>query len=189
MFVTKDKRGVITISSRQPPRGTPFRIIKHNSPRYSKIITSRGWRAKAFSHTRYDSIIQAKASEHQVEPALVKAVIHAESAFNPRATSPKGAMGLMQLMPATAARFGVRNAYQPEDNVAGGVRYLKVLLDRYNGDLRRAVAAYNAGEGAVDASKDIPPYAETRTYVRRVLDLLPLYRSLEAKAEKKAETQ
>lgn len=116
----------------------------------------------------FDGLILSSAREHRVEPALVKAVIAAESNFEPRALSRVGAQGLMQLMPATAASLGVKNAFHPRENVDGGTRYLRAMLDRY-GDVRRALAAYNAGPNAVDRYQGIPPYPETRDYVVRVL--------------------
>ena len=116
------------------------------------------------------------AAYHRLEPALLHAVISAESSYNPWAVSPKGAMGLMQLMPGTAERFGVKNPYDPVANMNGGARYLRWLLDRFN-DTRLAVAAYNAGEGAVQKyGNQIPPYQETQTYVVRVLDYYQRYR-------------
>ncbi len=116
----------------------------------------------------YDSLIFDTAQEQRVPPALVKAVIAAESHFNPQAVSPKGAQGLMQLMPATARDLGVRDPLEARDNVRGGARYLRRLMDRY-GDLSRALAAYNAGPTAVDRYGGVPPYPETRQYVDRVL--------------------
>lgn len=119
---------------------------------------------------RMEQIIQDAAARHQVDPALVKAVINTESGWNPTAVSRKGAMGLMQLIPGTAQRFGVGNPYDPAQNVEGGTTYLKTLLDRYNGDLSKSLAAYNAGEGAVDKSGGVPWYPETQRYVRKVTD-------------------
>ena len=116
----------------------------------------------------YDPLIGEAAARHRVPPALVKAVIAAESAFDSRAVSHKGAQGLMQLMPATAASLGVDNPFAPDQNVAGGTVYLRAMIDRY-GDLSRALAAYNAGPTAVDRYGGIPPYRETRAYVERVL--------------------
>jgi len=110
------------------------------------------------------------ASRHQVDPALVKAVVEAESSWNPRAISHKGAVGLMQLIPGTANRMGVRNAFDPQENLEGGVRYLRSLLERYNGDLHLSLAAYNAGERAVDRAGGVPRYPETRSYVQKITD-------------------
>jgi len=112
------------------------------------------------------------ARKHAVDEALVMAVIEVESRYDAFAVSPRGAMGLMQLMPQTAARFAVRNTFNPADNVDGGVRYLKELLTRYSGQVRLALAAYNAGEEAVDQFKGIPPFRETQQYVVRVLRVL-----------------
>ena len=119
-------------------------------------------------HWQYDGLIGLTAREHDLQPALVKAVIAAESNFDPEAVSRKGAQGLMQLMPATAAQLGVDDPLRPTDNVRGGTRYLRSMIDRY-GDLERALAAYNAGPQAVDRWGGVPPYRETQDYVRRVL--------------------
>jgi soluble lytic murein transglycosylase-like protein len=113
------------------------------------------------------------ARKHAVDETLIQAVIEVESRYDAFAVSPRGAMGLMQLMPRTAARFDVRNTFDPIQNVDGGVRYLKELLARYGGQVRLALAAYNAGEDAVDRFGGIPPYPETRQYVVQVLRLLP----------------
>lgn len=146
--------------------------------RYERVSTGRDAHRRRQQQRRslseppaenaYDSLILISAREHQVEPALVKAVIAAESNFEPRAVSRVGAKGLMQLMPATAASLGVENSFHPRQNVDGGTRYLRAMLDRY-GDVRRALAAYNAGPKAVDHYQGIPPYRETREYVLRVL--------------------
>jgi soluble lytic murein transglycosylase-like protein len=127
---------------------------------------------------RYDSIIEAAAASAGVDPNLLRAVIVVESGFNSRAVSKRGAVGLMQLMPATAARFGVANPYAPTDNVNGGALYLEFLITRFGRDLSLALAAYNAGEEAVQRNGgEIPPYSETLAYVPRVLKI---YRMLAA---------
>ncbi|HKM66307.1 MAG TPA: lytic transglycosylase domain-containing protein [Candidatus Acidoferrum sp.] len=117
-----------------------------------------------------EKLVREAAERHNVDPALVRAVIETESNWNPAAKSRKGAVGLMQLIPTTAQRFGVNDAYNPGQNVDAGVRYLKVLLERYRGNLDLALAAYNAGEGAVDRAHGVPAYRETRNYVQRVQD-------------------
>lgn len=124
-----------------------------------------------------DQLVQQNANIWQVDPALIKSVIANESSFNANAQSPVGAQGLMQLMPETAAALGVKNPYDPAQNVAGGTRYLRSLLDRFKGDTRLAVAAYNAGPGAVEKYGDVPPYAETQSYVKNVLGSLDQYRA------------
>jgi len=118
---------------------------------------------------QFRSEIAEGASAAGIEPLLVEAVIAAESAFNPNALSNKGAQGLMQLMPATAERFDVADVWDPGENIRGGAAYLSQLDDAFNGDLRRVLAAYNAGEGAVMEHGGVPPYEETRTFVQRVL--------------------
>jgi soluble lytic murein transglycosylase-like protein len=122
------------------------------------------------STTAYDPIIESAATKHDVDARIVKAVIQVESAFQPRARSPKGAMGLMQLMPKTARQYEARNPYDPASNIDAGTQYLKQLLAEF--ELPLALAAYNAGAGAVRRFGGIPPYAETRTYVAKVLGLL-----------------
>jgi soluble lytic murein transglycosylase-like protein len=124
-----------------------------------------------------DALVNTNSTTWQVDPSLVKAIIANESGFNANATSKVGAQGLMQLMPSTAQSVGVRDSYDPAQNVAGGTRYLKGLLDRFNGDVRLAVAAYNAGPGAVEKYGDVPPYAETQSYVANVLGSYAKYRT------------
>jgi len=120
----------------------------------------------------YADIINAKCDKYGVEPSLVKAVIKAESNFNPTAVSPKGARGLMQLMPSTAADMGVSDSFDPDDNIDGGVRYLRFLLDNFGGDVELSVAAYNCGQGRVIRSGNcVPEIAETKNYVKKVLKL------------------
>ena len=122
--------------------------------------------------TQYDSIIETAALSASIEPNLLRAVIVVESGFNSRAVSKRGAVGLMQLMPATASRFGVSNPYDPTQNVHGGAFYLKFLMNRFGQDVRLALAAYNAGEEAVDRNGgQIPPFSETRAYVPRVMKI------------------
>ncbi len=128
--------------------------------------------------SRYDELIDQVANEHGVDSALVRAVVQAESAFKPDAVSVKGATGLMQLMPATAKRYGVSDRNDPVQNVNGGVRYLRDLLDMFGQNLALAVAAYNAGEGAVMKHRGIPPYSETQHYVRKVMRLLRMYQRM-----------
>ena len=124
----------------------------------------------------YGDEIRAASKRYGVDEAVVRAIIHAESAFNPRALSRVGAQGLMQLMPATARRFGVGDAFDAAENIRGGVQYLAWLLKRFDGNVKLAAAGYNAGEGAVDKYKGVPPYAETQRYVERVGLLAARYR-------------
>jgi len=121
--------------------------------------------------------INSAATKYRIDPALVRAVIHAESAFRPSARSKKGALGLMQLMPGTARDMGVTNPLEPEQNILGGVRYLAWLLDQNGGNTLLATAAYNAGPGAVERYDGIPPFEETETYVKRVRILHERYRN------------
>ncbi len=136
---------------------------------------------------KYDALIWKAAGKYQVEYALVKAVIKAESNFNPLAVSRVGARGLMQLMPRTAYALQVTDSFHPEDNIEGGVRYLRYLLNLFKGDLRLALAGYNAGEKTVSRYRGIPPYPETRTYIRRVLQFYEQYRNEPRRPDPSAE--
>jgi soluble lytic murein transglycosylase len=145
--------------------------------RYERVRPAGGFSWSAVSRSsgrRYDPLIQQAAADVGIPPALVKAVIHAESAFDPQAISKKGAIGLMQLMPGTARELGVVQPFRAEENVRGGSRYLRRLHDRY-GSWAYTLAAYNAGPTAVDRHGGIPPYAETQQYVRRVLSYYRRY--------------
>ncbi|WP_081463482.1 lytic transglycosylase domain-containing protein [Hylemonella gracilis] len=134
------------------------------------------WRTTPLFQREYAKEINAAARRYQLDPALVRAVIHAESSFNAGARSPKGARGLMQLMPATARALGVRRPHDPRENIDGGARYLAEMLARFRNDVSLAAAAYNAGPQAVQAYAGVPPYDETRAYVQRVRVLLYRYR-------------
>lgn len=125
----------------------------------------------SLNQSQLDRMIDEAAARHQVDPNLVRAVIKVESNFNPNAVSRKGAIGLMQLMPSTARELNVTNPYDPQQNVDAGVRHLKSLLETNAGDVPRSLAAYNAGQGAVRRSGGIPPYAETRNYVKQITHL------------------
>lgn len=125
----------------------------------------------------FDALIRSTADRVNLDPMLIKSVMQAESAFDPNAVSRKGASGLMQLMPATARRYGVSSIFDPHQNVMGGSRYLRFLVDRFDGDLELALAGYNAGENAVDKYGGIPPYSETRHYVKKVMGLYRQYRN------------
>jgi len=143
-----------------------------NDPRYTRVILRTPFaeaNRKAPSYIGYDGLILLNARANNVPPALVKAVIAAESSFDSDAVSHAGAQGLMQLMPETARTLGVKDAFRPDENVRGGTRYLRKMIDRY-GDWTRALAAYNAGPKAVDRYRGVPPYPETRDYVKRVLN-------------------
>ena len=146
-------------------------------PKYRVLIKERSLHSYPLpaSGPIYE-LIAWTAGKYGVDSDLVKAVIKAESNFNVKAVSPKGARGLMQLMPKTASSLGVNDCFHPGDNVDGGIRYLSYLMNLYAGDLSMALAAYNAGEGAVAKYRGVPPYAETRTYVRQVLTFYERYK-------------
>jgi hypothetical protein len=143
-------------------------------PGKGTLIHSRSWRMRPSYNGEFNQHIQAAATQHGVEVSLVRAIIQVESAFDHLAISSKGAQGLMQLMPDTARRMGVTNAFDPRQNIFGGVRYLRLMLDQFRGDVGLAAAAYNSGPNAVLRYGGVPPYKETRGYVEKVQTLLGL---------------
>ena len=174
-----DTQGTIHLTDN--PKDSRYRLIYQggsNIPAFSGNVYS-GIEASPSIHDKYQdyqSLVQEAASYTQLEPALLHAVIQTESAYNPQAVSPKGAVGLMQLMPATAKRFGVSDRTNASSNVYGGARYLRYLLRLFNNNLNLALAGYNAGENAVIRyGNQIPPYQETKSYVRKVLALYKSY--------------
>jgi soluble lytic murein transglycosylase-like protein len=164
-------------SPAQPAEGGRTVLASATSESSAESESSKGAvPAESFKGRPADvhSIIDEVASRHQVDPELVRAIVRVESNFNPYAVSSRGARGLMQLVPATARRFGVRNAFDPRSNLDGGLRYLKHLLGVFDGDLRLSLAAYNAGEQAVARNRGVPPYRETQNYLRKIAELYPL---------------
>lgn len=168
IFKYRDSTGATSFSDRAPARSR-YEVIQFSLSCYAcNPISKIDWHNVPLQLSAFRDAINRAAIKYDVDPALVRAVIHAESAFRPRAKSKKGAIGLMQLMPGTAKDMGVVDALSPEQNIHGGVRYLAWLLERNGGNTLLATAAYNAGPGAVERHKGIPPYDETRTYVKRV---------------------
>ena len=162
IFAWRDANGTLVLTDRSVDAPTAVYAV-HGAPAYRTTRQSLPTNAEMF-----EPLVTENALRHSLRPELVRAVIQVESGFDPRATSPKGAMGLMQLMPQTARELGVVDAYDPAQNIRGGTAYLRQLLDRY-GDEQLALAAYNAGSGTVDKyGRTIPPYRETRNYVRKV---------------------
>lgn len=152
-----DSKGTISLTN--VPSDIRYRRVDIRPNRLHPVI----------SEQELEPMIKRFSRQHQLHPALIRAVIKAESNFDPRAVSRSGAIGLMQLMPQTALRLDVRDLYDPEDNIGGGTKYLRQLLDRFRGNLPLALAAYNAGEHVVDRYRTLPPIDETRQYVRKVL--------------------
>lgn len=176
IYQFKDTNGTTLLTNRKKAEYNHLKVVKATYYPDSNIHSYSNWGASeasvlpSYSRNKnaFDQLIRQAAQHHGVSEGLVKAIMHTESGFNIHARSPVGAQGLMQLMPATARRFNVSNAYDPQQNIFGGVKYLSWLLKRFNGDTRLAIAAYNAGEGNVDKYGDVPPFRETRDYVKRV---------------------
>lgn len=167
IYKYRESNGVLTFSDKKPKKGTQFATLKFACFACNPS-SSVNWHNTPLNLTSYTVDVSQSAKKYAVDPALVRAVMHAESFFNSLAVSSQGAQGLMQLMPATAKELGVSNALDAAQNIQGGVKYLGVLLAMYQGDVSRATAAYNAGPGAVRKYSGIPPYAETQAYVKRV---------------------
>lgn len=169
IYMYRDRQGALHFSNAPADPG-----YQRWAPRAGGVSGFRGHSPRRMAQDKarrkaYDPIIADAAQRHRVDAALVKAVIRAESDFVPYARSPKGAVGLMQLMPATARMHKVWSILEPKSNIEGGVRHLRLLLDQYNGNVRLALAAYNAGGGAVQRHGGVPPYPETVNYLERVL--------------------
>jgi soluble lytic murein transglycosylase-like protein len=165
IYSWRDANGNLVLSDRRPAQGVEaktYAVPKAQAVRATRSVATE--RARA-----YDDLIAEHSRAHGVRTDLVRAVMQVESGFNPLARSPKGALGLMQLMPATIRQYNVRNPFDPADNVRAGVAYLRELLDRYSNNEELALAAYNAGPGAVDKhGQTVPPYRETRSYVAQI---------------------
>lgn len=172
LYTYYDKQGRLVINNLPPSymQGQGL-ILKRVGIGKVRLAITPAEMARALKSPELIALVDEIAQAEGVDIHLARAIIQAESAFNYRARSRAGALGLMQLMPSTAERFGVLDPFDPRQNISGGVKYLKWLHNYYGGDLTRVVAAYNAGEGAVNRHRGIPPYAETRAYVPRVLDL------------------
>jgi soluble lytic murein transglycosylase-like protein len=152
----------------QSPANVPV-VVPATVPAAAPLTSVRLAKPQALKPQDLKEVINTISDRHQLDPDFISSVIHAESGFNPRAVSPKGAQGLMQLMPGTASKLGVTNAFDPRANVEGGTRYLSELLERYNFDVIKALAAYNSGPHRVQQYGGVPPYYETRTYVARIV--------------------
>jgi len=163
-----DENGVLNYTNIAPPGNYEYQTLRF--PCYASDPKCRGvkWDKVALNTSAYNAEISAAAKLNSVDVSLIRAIIHAESAYQPDAVSPKGAQGLMQLMPATQDFLHVPDAFDPAGNIEGGTRYLAGLLDEFDGDIKLATAAYNAGPGAVEKYGGVPPFDETREYVRRV---------------------
>jgi soluble lytic murein transglycosylase-like protein len=167
-----DSVGNIYLTDQPKKRSEGFDLLwrSGNDPRYASFYSRINLKSLEQNRALYSSMIAKVAKRANLSPELLHAVVRAESAYDPKALSKKGARGLMQLMPATADRYGVSDSWDPEQNLDGGARYLRDLLDMFDQDLKLAVAAYNAGENAVKRyGNKIPPYPETRQYVRKVV--------------------
>jgi soluble lytic murein transglycosylase-like protein len=181
IFQYTDADGTIHFSNRPVAKGSAghyqLYLKTEDAKRKSRANALMPSDASPERFSRFDEHIRQAATLYQIPEELVRAVVMVESNYDPRVVSPAGAQGLMQLMPATANRMEVRDSFDPRENIFGGVRYLRLLANLFNGDLELTIAAYNAGEGAVMRHGGIPPYAETQDYVVRVLTYYRRYRA------------
>ena len=173
VYTYVDENGITVFTDRKPDT-TRYRV--RNLGCFGTCRTGVDWHRTPLFNGRFQAEIETVAEVFGVDAALIRAVMHAESWFEPDAVSHAGAQGLMQLRPATARRFGVANVFDPLENITGGAAYLAWLINEFEGDLTRVIAAYNAGENAVRRHGGIPPFPETQEYVRRVKILLQRYR-------------
>lgn len=172
-YMVKDSRGIVYFTDTPPVEDSRFTVVKRYKDKRETAARTNG---HTFSPGGgYDHLIAASARRHGLDPSLVKAVAKVESDFDRFSISSKGARGLMQLMPATARMLKVANVFDPAENINGGAKYLRMMMDKYNGSLRLALAAYNAGPTAVDRHGGVPPYTETRNYINKVFSAYRLY--------------
>lgn len=188
IYVVKQSDGSIKFTTKKPASGNDYKIYTSKTSTFSTYKSSRASYSispkrfaayrKNYKHNHYDELIEQAAVRYGLSNGLIKAVIHVESAFNPFAVSPKGAQGLMQIMPFNAKKFGMKNPFSPKENIFAGSKFLSKLVDKYAGNVSLALAAYNAGEGAVEKYNGIPPYTETINYVKKVLKFKQVYTSV-----------
>ena len=165
IYMYVDKDGTTCFTNLMPP-----------TPQYQVIIKERKRFSRSHLTNRYDEYIREASRMHRVSFPLLKAIIKAESGFNPKAISKKGAKGLMQIMPSNFRVLGIKNPFNPRESIMGGALYLRQLLDRFNGEVHLALAAYNAGPDSVDRSGGIPPIRETENYVNKVMKYYKIFR-------------
>ena len=170
-----DENGIVTFSNIAPPADRDFQVLRFPCYASDPKCRSISWEKVPLNTRSFRHEIQSAAAFNSVDESLIRAIIHAESAYQADARSPKGAQGLMQLMPSTAAELRVADPFDPTQNIEGGTRYLSQLLAEFEGNLELATAAYNAGPNAVYKYGGVPPYAETQEYVRRVKILYRRY--------------
>lgn len=165
IYLYIDSQGVLHFTN--TPTSSKYKVYMSEKPGYNK---------KYYNIKSYDDVISEAAMRNSISPSLLKAVIHVESYFNPKAVSRKGALGLMQIMPENLEALNINDPFDPWENIMGGAQYFRAMLERFSGQVDLALAAYNAGPTAVEKYNDIPPYPETQKYVRKVMKVFRIYR-------------
>lgn len=165
IYLYVDRHGVLHFTN--TPTSSQYKVYMSETPRYRKAL---------YNIASYDDVIAEAAKRNGISSPLLKALIHVESYFDPKAVSKKGALGLMQIMPENLVLLNINDPFDPWENVMGGARYLKSMIERFSGQLDLALAAYNAGPTAVEKYNDIPPYPETQNYVQKVMKAFRIYR-------------